>query len=166
MGNFFLICLKAKAPSFLFKNKAKHADPDPVTLESWQFLISLISSKIFPTAGNLEITTFSKEFFDSCNALIKSNRAALVESGDDILREMNWTEDVQRESKKQRNLFSHFTDEETQILKIIQHKGFSSKEQIAVCLNKSIQKISESLFNLELNGAIKALPGNTYQIKA
>ncbi len=106
------------------------------------------------------------KYSSGCNALIKSNRAALVESGDDILREMNWTEDIQRESKKQRNLFSHFTDEETQILKIIQHKGLSSKEQIAVCLNKSIQKISESLFNLELNGAIKALPGNTYQIKA
>ena len=68
--------------------------------------------------------------------------------------------------KQQQNLLSCFTDEENQILKIIQHQGFSTREKIAVSLNKPIQKVSESLFNLELNDAIKALPGNMYQIKA
>tara|TARA_Y100000589_G_scaffold29168_1_gene24243 strand:- start:7231 stop:8346 length:1116 start_codon:yes stop_codon:yes gene_type:complete len=101
-----------------------------------------------------------------CNALIKSNRAALVESGEDILREMNWIEEVKKNPKQQQNLLSCFTDEENQILKIIQHQGFSTREKIAVSLNKPIQKVSESLFNLELNDAIKALPGNMYQIKA
>jgi DNA processing protein len=101
-----------------------------------------------------------------CNALIKSNRAALIESGEDILREMNWFEETQIKSKESQHLFSQLKGEEEKIVKIIQKKGLASKEQIALILNKSVQMVSESLFNLELNGIIKSLPGNSYQIKA
>ena len=59
------ICLNAEVASFLFKNSPKHAEPDPVTLEIWQFFINSSSYKIFLTTGNFEITIFSKEFF-SC----------------------------------------------------------------------------------------------------
>ncbi len=100
-----------------------------------------------------------------CNELIKSNRAALVESGSDVLSAMNWIKSKQRDKTTQVDLFHQFTDEEKRILEIIQIKGVSSKEQIAVQLNKSIQKVSCLLFNLELNGAVKAIPGNSYQIK-
>jgi len=105
------------------------------------------------------------KYSSGCNRLIKSNMATLIESGEDILREMNWIQEVKSDYKKQKNLFNHLTDEEIKILKIIQYKGLSSKEHIAAGLNKPIQKVSELLFNLELNDIIKVLPGNTYQIK-
>jgi hypothetical protein len=73
LGNLFLICFRARAPSLLFKNKPKQADPDPVNLENSQFLINSNSFKIFLTNGNLEITTFSKELFSSFNLLTRSN---------------------------------------------------------------------------------------------
>ncbi len=104
-------------------------------------------------------------YSSGCNALIKSNRAALIESGEDILREMNWIKESKIKPEESQNLFNQFTGEEKQIIEIIQEKGLSNKEQIALILNKSVQMISESLFNLELNGIIKALPGNSYQIK-
>lgn len=105
------------------------------------------------------------KYSSGCNALIKSNRAALIESGEDLLREMNWIKETKIKSSKPQDLINQFTEEQKQIVKIIEKNGFSSKEQIAISLNKSVQMVSESLFNLELNGFIKALPGNSYQIK-
>ena len=73
LGNFFLICLRAKVPSLLLKNKPKQADPDPVNLEIWQVLIDANSFKIFLTLGNLEITIFSKDLLSDFNLLIRFN---------------------------------------------------------------------------------------------
>lgn len=115
---------------------------------------------VFAAPGRT-IDTYSK----GCNALIKSNKAALIESGKDVLSAMNWIQTTQREKTTQTDLFHQFTDEEKRIIEIIQIKGVSSKEQIAIRLNTSVRKISCLLFNLELNGAIKAIPGNSYQIK-
>lgn len=101
-----------------------------------------------------------------CNALIKSNRAALVESGKDVLKAMSWIDEAPQSYTAQPNLFDQFNTEEKRILEIIQNKGVSSKEEIAIGLNKAVQNVSGLLFNLELMGAIKALPGNNYQLKA
>lgn len=101
-----------------------------------------------------------------CNALIKSNKAALIESGDDVLQAMNWVESNKSMPQKQLNLFSELNDEERKIIEIIQSKGVSNKEQLAIQMNQTVQKVSGLLFSLELNGAIKALPGNNFQIKA
>ena len=116
---------------------------------------------VFAVPGR-SIDTYSA----GCNALIKSNRAALIESGEDVLKAMNWIDEVPRSIPKQQNLFNQFNAEEKRILEIIQNKGVSNKEHIAIQLNKRVQNVSGLLFNLELNGAIKALPGNNYQIKA
>jgi len=101
-----------------------------------------------------------------CNKLIKENKAALVESGEDVLKEMNWfKENIECRASKQLDLFKTFNNEERVILEIIKNKGVSNKEHIANSLNKPVQKVSGLLFNLELSGAIKALPGNNYQLK-
>lgn len=104
-------------------------------------------------------------YSSGCNALIKSNIAALVESGEDILKEMNWIQETKSKTQKCNDLFDDLTVEAKQIIDLLQKKGFSSKEEIAVNLNKSVQMISHTLFNLELNDAIIATPGNQYQIK-
>ncbi len=100
-----------------------------------------------------------------CNALIKSNRAALIESGEDVLKAMNWITIEPKNKKKENNLFNQFTDEELLIIQAIQSKGIANKNQVAFHLNTSVQKVSYLLFNLELNGIIKALPGDNYQMK-
>ena len=115
---------------------------------------------VFAAPGRT-IDAYSK----GCNALIKSNRAALIESGEDVLNAMNWIKLKDNYKTKQMDLFHQFTDDEKRIIEIIQKKGLSSKEQVAISLNTSVKKVSYLLFNLELNGVIKAIPGNRYQIK-
>lgn len=119
------------------------------------------SRDVFAVPGR-GIDLYSK----GCNNLIKSNRAALIDSGKDVLAAMSWIEENLPEAPKQLDLFNRFNPEEQNIIKIIQSKGVSNKEQIANSLNKPVQKVSGLLFNLELNGVIKSLPGNNYQIKA
>jgi DNA processing protein len=116
---------------------------------------------VFAVSGR-SIDTYSL----GCNKLIKANKAALIESGDDVLKAMNWVE-VTNTTKpsKQLHLFEQLNTEERIILDIINKNGIANKEQIANSLNKSVQNVSALLFNLELNGVIKALPGNNYQLK-
>ena len=40
-----------------------------------------------------------------------------------------------------------------------------NKERLAIQLNKKLSMLSGVLFNMEMNGLIKALPGNNYQLK-
>lgn len=101
-----------------------------------------------------------------CNMLIKTNKAALVESGNDVLKAMNWMERTNiLKPSKQLYLFDQFTKEEQFVVEMIKRKGFVNKEQIANALNKPVQTVAGLLFNLELNGVIRALPGNSYQLK-
>ena len=115
---------------------------------------------VFAAPGRT-IDNYSK----GCNALIKSNQAMLIESGQDILNAMNWIKTETISQKKHEDLFGNLTNQEKCIIEIIETKGVSSKEQIACRLNLTVQEVSYLLFNLELNGTIKAIPGNNYQIK-
>ncbi len=119
------------------------------------------SREVFAVPGR-SIDLYSQ----GCNQLIKSNRAALIESGKDILEAMSWVEEQTKPVEKQLDLFAQFNPEEQRIISLIQSKGISNKEQIANSLNKPVQNVSGLLFNLELNGVIKSLPGNNYQLKA
>ncbi len=101
-----------------------------------------------------------------CNALIKSNRAALIESGEDVLKALNWIKTTNKNTVKQLTCFDNEVGDEKNILEIIQQTGISNKDQIALQLNQPIHKVSSMLFSLELSGKIKALPGNNYQLKA
>ena len=105
-------------------------------------------------------------FSAGCNQLIKSNKAALVESGEDVLKALNWIKTTNKNTVKQLTCFDNEVGDEKYILEIIQQTGISNKDQIALQLNQPIHKVSSMLFSLELNGKIKALPGNNYQLKA
>ena len=103
---------------------------------------------------------------EGCNWIIKNQRAALVESGQDILNALNWTQDTEVFKKPQLDLFSPLSNDEKAVLNILQNAGIANKEQLAIKLNQKLSVLSGILFNMEMSGVIKALPGNNYQIKA
>ena len=99
-----------------------------------------------------------------CNDLIKKDAAALVESGEDIRKMMNW--DIQDEQVRnhQRKLFLELTEEEKIITEKLKLNGPSSIDWLAVETNMPSSKLSSILLKLEFNGLIKTLPGNQYQL--
>ena len=101
------------------------------------------------------------DYSRGCHFLIKTNRAALVESGNDIAYMMGW-EDVIVEKKSQKELFINLSDEEKLIMKTILENEELAIDQITIKTKLSTSKVAASLLNLEFEGLVKSLPGKLY----
>jgi DNA processing protein len=126
---------------------------------------SLITGKL-AFKYNRDVFAFPGKSTDNnssgCNFLIKSHQAALIEDVKDIEYQMGW-EKSKKKKKVQKKLFVELSEEEQAILDIIKNEKLALDE-IGLKLNKSTSQISTHLFNLEMNGLIKSLPGKMYQI--
>ena len=101
------------------------------------------------------------DYSRGCHFLIKTNRAALIESGNDIAYMMGW-EDVIVEKKSQKELFINLSDEEKLIMKTILENEELAIDQITIKTKLSTSKVAASLLNLEFEGLVKSLPGKLY----
>lgn len=119
---------------------------------------------------NRDVFTFpgrvNDEWSAGCNALIKANKASLIESADDVMRYMNW--EKQNESATtniQTTLFLDLSDEEQNIVSTLRQfsEGLQLNE-LAIKLENPVSKISSLLLEMEFKGIVKCLPGNLYKI--
>ncbi len=102
-----------------------------------------------------------------CNWLIKTNKAALVESGSDIMTAMNWeVAGKLKESPIQSALFVELSDEEQAIIAILRQNDGLQLNQLSVALNTPISKTSALLLEMEFKGLVKCLPGNLYKLRS
>ena len=130
---------------------------------------ALITAKIANSYSRdvLAVPGRSIDFYsEGCNWVIKNQLAVLVESGHDILKALNWTQEPDVFKEPQLDLFAVLSNEEKAVLDILKNTGTVNKERLAIKLNQKLSVLSGILFNMEMNGVIKALPGNNYQIKA
>ena len=104
------------------------------------------------------------EFSKGCNALIKSRKAALITSAEDLLNEMNWTlkQKQTATSSVQRNLFPEVTGEEKELLQLLSRRPDIQLNILAVELNLPVSKLSVLLFELEMKGLVRCKPGGIY----
>lgn len=101
------------------------------------------------------------DYSRGCHFLIKTNRAALVENGNDIAYIMGW-EEKEIEKKSQAEMFIKLSDEQQLILKTIQEFGEIAIDQITIKTKLSTSKVAASLLSLEFEGLVKSLPGKLY----
>lgn len=101
-------------------------------------------------------------FSAGCNDLIKSNRAGLVGSADDILKALNW-EGKSIKKQVQTTLIMDLSDEENLILATLKESKKLSLDELSVKTNISVRQLAVPLLNLELNGVVEALPGKMYR---
>lgn len=106
------------------------------------------------------------EWSAGCNALIKGNKASLIESADDILRFMNWEKQNSATTINiQTSLFLDLSDDEQEIAaKLRQNTEGLQLNELSILLEKPISKISSMLLEMEFKGVVKCLPGNLYRI--
>jgi len=106
------------------------------------------------------------EWSAGCNALIKSNKAMLVESADDLMQFMNWEKsEYKSPSNIQTTLFLDLSDEEQNIVsKLRQNSDGLQLNELAIALEKPVSKISAMLLEMEFKGVLKCLPGSVYKI--
>lgn len=103
------------------------------------------------------------EVSQGCNLLIKTNRAALAESGQDIAYIMGW-DDKPIQKKSQAELFVQLSDEENTILEIIKESKEIGIDQLVIKCGLPTSKVAAALLNLEFEGIVKSLPGKQYAI--
>ena len=103
-------------------------------------------------------------YSEGCNLLIKSNRAALIESANDIFYTLNWLKSGSE--NKQRKLFPEdLSPLEDKIFELIYEFGELSADQISNSMEKPLHQLSSALLKLEFSGYIESIPGNIYRRK-
>jgi DNA processing protein len=108
----------------------------------------------------------SDEWSAGCNALIRNNKASLIESAVDVLRFMNWEkQDATIKTSIQTALFLDLSDEEQHIASILRKNPEGIQlNGLAIELEKPISKLSPLLLEMEFKGIVKCMPGSIYRI--
>ncbi len=99
-----------------------------------------------------------------CNNLIRTNRAALLNSAKDLVYMLNW--DQKENSKKviQRQLFVDLKGDKKIIYDYLLENGKTLLDSISLACKIPIYKISGILVNLELQGFVRPLPGKLFEV--
>lgn len=103
------------------------------------------------------------QWSQGCNALIKNNKASLVESSDDLEIFLNWKPDKLKQPV-QKTLFSDMDDTEKAVFELIMKDGEPTIDSICRTLEMPVYKLSSILLQMEFKGILKCFPGNVYRI--
>jgi DNA processing protein len=99
-----------------------------------------------------------------CNYLIKTNKAALIESADDFAEMMRWDE-LDKTKSIQTQLFTELGENEQVIMKILQQsEGGVLIDALSYQTQLNHSAIASLLLTLEFKGLIRSLPGKRYAL--
>jgi DNA processing protein len=159
---------KPEAVNFVKRNRiiAGLADAT-IVMESGEKGGALITADI-ANSYHRDVFAFPGRVTDKCstgcNRLIKTNRAALIESLRDLEYLMGWQRTGKIAGPVQKELFIELGNEEKQLMELLRHECNLTIDQLALLGNMQISKVSGMLLNLEFKGLVKCLPGRVYQL--
>ena len=103
-------------------------------------------------------------FSEGCNHLIKTNKAVLIESAEDLIYLMSWEKTEGAKKNVQQKLFIEFTPDEKIIYDLIFEKNTIAIDEIIGLCNLPSSKVATALLNMEFNSIIKCFPGKIYKL--
>ena len=108
---------------------------------------------------------------EGCNALIKTNKAHLIESSADLFYIMNWNQEKNNTNSKnkhkaQRPLLINLSEDEQLLINAFENKKQLHIDEICLATQLSISKTSSYLLQLEFSNIIKSLPGKMYALNS
>jgi DNA processing protein len=98
-----------------------------------------------------------------CNDLIKNNKAAILTSAKDLIEMMNWEGPLNIKKPIQKQLFVELTDNEQMLYDFLLQNGKELIDLISLNCKLPIHQTTSLLFNLEMKGMVKPLPGKLYE---
>ncbi len=108
------------------------------------------------------------KYSEGCNNLIRSNGAGLITSADDLVAAMGWNSDLllkeARDEGIERSCFPSLTDEEQQVVALLQSNGDLQLNVMSVKLNIPIGRLTSLLFQLEMKGVVRAMAGGQWHL--
>lgn len=114
---------------------------------------------VFALPGRL-----NDEYSEGCNWLIKTNKAALIQSAKDIEYIMGWQATTDKKIASQTKLFVELSDEEKTIANVLSATDKMAIDNIALKAEFPMSKTAALLLSLEFNGVVKSYPGKMYKL--
>lgn len=104
------------------------------------------------------------KYSEGCNLLIKTNKAAMIESVEDIEYQLGWDMEEGKDTGRQLEMFKELSDEEQTVFNVIQERGQEVIDVICFKTGLPVAKVSAILLNLEFAGLIKSRPGKVFAL--
>jgi DNA processing protein len=98
-----------------------------------------------------------------CNDLIKRNKAAILTSANDLIEYLNWELEPKQSKVIQKQLFVELTEVEQLIYDFLLVNGKELLDLISLNCKLPIHQTTTTLFNLEMKGVVKPLPGKLFE---
>lgn len=98
-----------------------------------------------------------------CNDLIKRNKAAILTSANDLVEMLNWDIEIKKETAIQKQLFVELDSTEQLVYDFLLKDGKELLDIISLSCKLPVYKTITVLFNLEMKGVVKPLPGKMYE---
>lgn len=99
-----------------------------------------------------------------CNNLIKNNKAAILTSATDLIEMLNWDVNLKNETVIQKELFVELNEIEQIIYNFLVKNGKNLLDVIAINCKLPVYQTTTVLFNLEMKGVVRPLPGKLFEI--
>jgi len=99
-----------------------------------------------------------------CNHLIRSNKAGLLTSAQDLANNLGWETQPLPAKKTQRELFTTLSDEEQTIVRLLHEKDALQIDELNTRSGLSASQVAAALLNLEMQQVLSALPGKRYRL--
>lgn len=114
---------------------------------------------IFAVPGRI-----SDKYSKGCNKLIQQNKAIMLNSSIDLISELGWEKASIKKQAIQPKLFEELSETEQLLVNFLQSNGKYQLDLIALENQFTIQQTASILFQLEMKGMIKALPGKLFEV--
>ena len=135
-----------------------------IVVESAERGGALVTADIAFSYGR-DVYTFpgrvADKFSTGCNRLVQMNKAGLITSANDLVTALGW--DALKKEPKQMGI-SFVEKPDHPVISLLAQKGEFHINELAVLMKLPIHQLSPMLFELELAGHIKALPGGIYKL--
>ncbi|MFA7381287.1 MAG: DNA-processing protein DprA [Bacteroidia bacterium] len=102
---------------------------------------------------------------EGCNQLIRKNKAALIQSGADLLEMMGWQPANNKRTAKT-SMLLNLTIEEQSIVNLFNGQPKLGIDEISMRLESDSGTVALTLLDMEFKGIIRSLPGKYYQLSS
>lgn len=137
-----------------------------IVIESAQKGGSLITANV-ANSYDREVFAFPGKSLDvnskGCNYLIKSQKAQLVESADDVLKYLNW-DLAGKQKSAQLKMPVGLNSVEQKIYDYLNQNNKTNFDELSVKLNLPPYELSPVLLTMEFSGLLNTLPGKNFEL--
>lgn len=115
---------------------------------------------VFAFPGNVD-----RESSKGCNNLIRRDKAHLITCAEEMVEILGW-ELRDKANGLQTDIFIELTDEEEKIVGVFKNKGEIDIDNLSYETSMPSSTLSLHLFNLEMKGQIRSMPGKRYALNS